>query len=331
MKLAVIILNWNGKTDTLACLKSLGQFSRSKYEIIVVDNGSTDGSVRAISCSFPEVTLIQARTNLGYAGGNNLGIRRALSNPQIEFILILNNDTLLGPHSLEAFLKKGNSSSKLGIVGGYPLSFHDPSQIDHLGGIWNRQTASFDLVGRGASRGFVPRVALDYVCGCSILIKRKVFETIGELESKFFLFWEEADFCFRAKQAGFDIAVCQDATLLHKISASFIGGSPQKAYFWWRGRGLFIERNFSSSEVTYLYKKVLKKELLHLRKLWWIKQGELYLLQLFGRKVADEKKKVKVFQYRASLQGFFDYKNSRFGEAPSWLFKNVLKTTNRSK
>jgi GT2 family glycosyltransferase len=315
MKLAIVILNWNGKNDTLACLASLPL----DHLIIVVDNGSTDDSVHAISQKFPEITLLQTGENLGYAGGNNIGIEYALKQ-EADLVLLLNNDTVVDREFIPALLHEAEQSPEIGVFGAYPLRYSDPEKLDHLGGIWNGKTGSFELIGLSAEKGFRANQALDYVCGCSILIRREVFETIGLLEPTFFLFWEEADFCMRAKKAGFGIGVCYSAKLLHKVSASFVGGSPHKTYFWWRGRCLWIERNCTSEEKERLYKTVLLPEIFHLLKLRWIKGAELSLLRLLTKKDVTQKN-TKLLQYKAALRGFFDYRKSRFGSGPEWLFK----------
>ncbi len=301
MKLAVIILNWNGKNDTLACLESL---KPQGTEIIVVDNGSTDDSIAAIREKFPDITLIPTGKNLGYAGGNNVGIEYALEKGA-DAILLLNNDTIPDRHFISALTTAAENSPEIGIFGAYPCHFSDPDKLDHLGGIWNHKTASFDLIGLGAPRGFRADSPLDYVCGCSILIRSAVFKAIGLLEPKFFLFWEEADFCWRARKAGFGIQVCYEAQLLHKVSASFTGGTPQKTYFWWRGRLLWIERNCSPQEKRLLYKTVIKPKLRHLMKLRILKT-----LQLFLRK--NPQNQNKLLQYRAALTAYRDFSKGNF-------------------
>ncbi len=315
MSLAIIILNWNGKSDTLACLSSLPRDSW----IIVVDNGSTDDSVEVIGEQFPHVEIVQTGKNLGYAGGNNHGIKYALGKGA-DLILLLNNDTVVDPHFVTAFLKAAQDSPHIGIFGGYPLRFDTPTQLDHLGGIWDEKKGVFTLVGLGAPDGFSTQAPLDYVTGCSILIRKEVFQTIGLLEEKFFLFWEEADFCKRAKKAAFELTICYEARLLHKVSASFIGGSPHKTYFWWRGRGLWIERNCSLDEQKHLFKTILLPEIVHLLKLRCIKGLELAFLKLLCQKNLSQKES-KLLQYRSALAGYFDYHHQRFGSGPSWLFK----------
>jgi GT2 family glycosyltransferase len=317
MKLTVVILNWNGKNDTLACLASLKQ-STASFSTVVVDNGSTDDSIAEISKNFPEATLLPTGQNLGYAGGNNVGIEYALKQGA-DLVLLLNNDTIVDPHFIAALMQAA-ASKTTGIFGAYPLRMSQPDQLDHLGGVWNSASASFDLIGSGAPKGFKTDKPLDYVCGCSILIRREVFETIGLLESKFFLFWEEADFCVRAKKAGFGIDVCYEAQLLHKVSASFVGGSPMKTYFWWRGRWLWIERNCTDEEKKRLYQDLLQPELRHFFKLRMIKSLQFLLLKLIQKKDLSQKK-TKLLQYKAALEAYRDFRSSTFGSGPSWLFR----------
>lgn len=295
MHVAVIVLNWNGKSDTLACLESLGDTPH----LIVVDNGSTDGSVEEIRRRFPRVTVLETGKNLGYAGGNNVGIEYALKCGA-DAVVLLNNDTVVEPGFVEGFVH----FAKRGILGGYPLRMAERDKLDHLGGVWNEERGDFDLVGLNEARGFKTEKQLDYVCGCSIFIPREVFEKIGLLEPKFFLFWEEADFAMRAKRAGFSVDVCYDAVLYHKVSASFTG-SPQKKYYWWRGRFLFIERNCSPDMKQKLFRKYLYPEAWHYRKLLWIKSAELLVLKLLRR--ATKEKAEKLEQYRAVLRGIRDY------------------------
>jgi hypothetical protein len=317
----VVILNWNGKNDTLTCLASL-ENQVSSFDTIIVDNGSNDDSVTEIKKRFPRATLVETSQNLGYAGGNNVGIEYALKQGA-DLILLLNNDTVVDKQFIASLLKTAQNSPKAGIFGAYPIRMANPEKIDHLGGRWNSSTATFDLIGLGAAKGFKTEQPLDYVCGCSILIRRQVFETIGLLESNFFLFWEEADFCMRAKKAGFGIEICYEAQLHHKISASFIGGAPHKTYFWWRGRFLWMERNCSKEEKARLYKRVLFPELGHLLKLRLIKGFQLLLLNLVQRKNLTQKKS-KLLQYKAALEGYRDFRKASFGKGPDWLFRDPV-------
>ncbi|MES2345605.1 MAG: glycosyltransferase family 2 protein [Chlamydiota bacterium] len=314
--IAIIILNWNGKKDTLECLSSLEKLNYTNYKIILVDNGSTDDSVTTIRAQFPNITLIESSENLGFAGGNNLGIEYALKLKP-DYIFLLNNDTVTAPDLLDTLVE---GSSYADILGAKLYLYSKPDTFDHLGGIWKKETATFDLI---ANRVVDDRTSwedpleIDYACGAALFIKREVIETIGMLEPKFFLIWEESDFCFRAKKAGFTIKLCPQAKVWHKVSASFVGGKVHSTYFWWRGRLLWIHRNCSTSEKWRLFLTVIFPETLHMLKLQIIKT----LLLLFSSKSKKEEKRKYLRKQRAALSGIKDYLLNKFGKGPSWIYK----------
>lgn len=313
MKIVIVVLNWNGKQDTLACLDSLQKIDYPFFEVIVVDNGSLDDSVAAIRSEFPRVLLLEAKKNLGFAGGNNLGIQLALDHGA-RYVLLLNNDTVVAPDILQAFV----DSASQGDILGAKLYLHDaPDTFDHFGGFWNKERGVFDLVAnrfKEDNKSWEKAEVLDYVCGCALFIKREVFEAIGFLEEKFFLIWEESDFCFRAKRAGFTSLFCPRAKLWHKVSASFVGGKAHSTYFWWRNRLLWIERNCTEKEKRRLFFRIILPEVLHILKLRLIKTP-LYFFS------PTEEKRRRLLKYRAILCAVKDYLLRRFGNGPSWIYK----------
>lgn len=320
MSLFVIILNWNGKQDTLECLKSFQAVS-TPHQIVVVDNASSDQSAQIIERAFPSVTLLENRENLGYAEGNNVGIRYALKKGA-NYLLILNNDTRVDPSILKGFLQTMEKHPKISILGAKPFLYSDQSRLDHIGGMWNKRRGNFDLIGSyDEGDKWTELEALDYVCGCALFVKAEVFQKIGEFESRFFLFWEESDWCSRARKAGFQPFFCPEAKIWHKVSASFIGGKAHTTYFWWRNRLFWIERNCSKSEQVSLFFRVLFPEISHLFKLYLLKSIQLFFLKCFTRSSHYEKKMRHLHSYRAALTGVKDYLVRRFGNGPSWIFK----------
>lgn len=311
MKIFVIILNWNGKQDTLQCLESW-QRVKTAHQIIVVDNGSTDDSVAAVQRSFPKVQVTETGKNLGYAEGNNVGIRIALDQ-LADFILILNNDTTVSPGILDAFLERD-----IPLQGGKALQKDTSDRLDHLGGKWNPDKANFDMVGHHdlASKWTEP-IVLDYVCGVAIFAHSRVFREVGLFDPRFFLFWEECDWCSRAIKAGYRPTVCPTAILHHSGSASFVGGSPHTIYYWSRNRLLWIERN-CSTEDHLQFMKMIKKE--HYRLLWLYIVKKMQLL--FYEKTRERIERLRA--YRAELQGYRDYQRKRFGIGPAWLTEKSL-------
>lgn len=313
-KIFIILLNWNGKKDTLECLASLQKIPSPHFHTVIVDNGSTDGSVDLFRKAYPQIPIIETGANLGFAGGNNVAIEWALGK-RADWIFLLNNDTIVDPEVLTQFLEASRSKASPKILGAKIYRYSDPQRIDHLGGKWNGQIAEFESFSSnhlddGISYEQMERV--DYACGAALFIHRSVFETIGLLEPRFFLFWEETDFCFRAKRAGFEVWTAPKAKIWHKVSSSFTGGKPQMHYFWWRSRLLWIERNCTTAEKKELYRNVIIPEL-------W-KSARHYLLkwlQSFFSK--DPLVKQKLLRLKAGCIGALHYRMKRFGNCPKWL------------
>lgn len=313
-KISIVLLNWNGKKDTLECLASLQKVQYPNFQPIVVDNGSTDGSVSVLRTAYPDVPILETGANLGFAGGNNPGIEWALRH-HAEWILLLNNDTVVAPDFLHEFMKAAKEQPKGKIFGAKILRYNTPEIIDHLGGFFSAEACEFVSPESGESDHpyFNMRIA-DYVCGAALLMHRSVPETIGLLEPKFFLFWEESDYCYRAKRAGFEVWTAPEAKIWHKVSSSFTGGKPHMHYFWWRSRLLWVERNCTPSEKKKLYRKVIFPEL-------W-KMGRHYLLKsTLNLFCPNQERKQKVRRLKAGCVGALDFFRKRFGNCPNWLLK----------
>ena len=240
--IALIILNWNGKKDTLACLQSVLEIDYPNFAVIVVDNASSDGSQAEIRSCLPQITLIENPKNLGFAEGNNIGIVEAMKRGA-DLVFLLNNDTVVDPLILQRFVEMFEKEPKAGILGATLFLFDQREKLDHLGGFWNGKKGKFDFVGLRANQEEVFPQELDYVCGAGLIVKRSVLETVGMFDPRFFLIWEESDLCVRAKRAGFAVLTCPGANVWHKVSASFTGGKPHTTYYWWRNRLLWIEKN----------------------------------------------------------------------------------------
>ena len=246
-KVAVILLNWNGKEDTLECLASVKQLDYTSYEIVLVDNGSTDDSVNAILKQHPDVTLLQTGMNLGYAGGNNVGINWALEK-DADYILLLNNDTIVATNLLSAFV----SAAKLlpsGSILGAKIYFYDkPDTLWFAGGRWRNESNSFEHIGCGQpdSDEFNHKIEVDYITGCALFANAATFKEIGLLDDTFFLTYEETDWCYRAKAKGHKCIVIPEAKLWHKVSSSFGGAdSPLVNYFMTRNKLLWAKKHLS--------------------------------------------------------------------------------------
>lgn len=245
-KVDIVILNWNGRLDTLACLESVANISYPNFNVIVVDNGSTDDSVLAIRAAFPEVTLIETGANLGFSGGNNVGIQHALAHGA-DYVLLLNNDTVVDPGLLDAFVAAAKRFPDAGVFSA-KIYFHaEPQRIWYAGARWNDLTARFDQVGEGEldnGQRFATACETEYACGCAFFVPAARLREIGLLDDNFFLYFEETDWCFRARKAGYPSIYVPEAKLWHKVSVSFGGeGSPLALYFQTRNRLLWARRH----------------------------------------------------------------------------------------
>ena len=321
MTVAIIILNYNGLNDTLECLESVYEIDYKDFEVIVVDNGSEIKPKAPILKRFPQTTIFENDQNLGFAEGCNIGMRYALKK-KIPYILLLNNDTVVHKNLLKVLVKAAQENKAGGIFGTKILSYYEKDKIDNIGAYFSWKTGQFYYGGQNVHKNtaqFCQKRQADYVCGGGFFIKSEVIEKIGLLENKFFLMWEEVDFCYRAKKEGFEIWTEPEAVIWHKISASFVGGKIHSDYFWWRGRLLWAKRNLSSKEKRLLYRRFFLKEIFKVYKLKTLKTIELYLLKYLTRKAIEPRKVLKVLRYKAASQGIIDYFLGHFGQGSRWI------------
>ena len=261
MKVAIILLNYNGLNDTLECLESVYKIDYQDFEVIVIDNGSSIKPKEHILKNFPQTTVIENKKNLGFSEGCNIGMRYALKN-KFPYVLLLNNDTTVDKNILKALTAATLERPAGGIFGTKILSYYEKDKIDNIGAAFSWKTGHFSYLGTGAHKNtaeFCRARQADYVCGGGFFIKSSVIEKIGLLEKDFFLLWEEVDFCYRAQKHGFEIWTVPEALIWHKISASFVGGKIHSDYFWWRGRLLWAKRNLTSKEKRSLYRRIFLK------------------------------------------------------------------------
>jgi len=245
MKFAIILLNWNNAPDTLECLASLKKLDYPSYHIIVVDNGSTDDSAAQIQSHYPEITLVQNQENLGFAEGNNRGILEA-KEVGADMYLLLNNDTIVAPNLLSELAKEAKAHPEAGVFGPTIYFYDQPATLWYAGGGVDPKTGRCFHHGCGASDQSVQvSEEKEYVCGCALAVRAKVVEKVGLLDQKFFLIWEEIDWCWRIRQAGYPCRLAPSAKVWHKVSSSFIDGNrgPMWQYYYCRNRLLFHKKH----------------------------------------------------------------------------------------
>lgn len=228
---SLIILNYNGKKDTLEFLESLKKTNYPNYETIVVDNASVDGSVKSIRKNFPNVRIVQNKENLGVAGGKNSGIKVTKG----DYIVFLDNDTYANdPNWLSELVKAAESDKKIGIAGIMLMDYKRPdiiqrSYVKEVNGISELMTNicgspipfPLHLMYKRNEKDVEQYTKIEDIkdTGYSI-VKREVIKNIGEFDEKLFCYFEDTDFCYRAKKAGYRVVLAPAARLLHKGSST---------------------------------------------------------------------------------------------------------------
>jgi len=243
-RVAAIVLAYNGREVTLQALRSLRRMTYPSFDLVVVDNGSTDGSAAAIGGAFPEVALLRAEANLGAAGGANLGIRWALERGY-DYLLLLNNDIEVDPRMLEELVAAAEGDSRIGAVGPKAYYHGDPERIWSAGGRIRFREAVTRERGQGEiDRGQYDRdVEVDYLNGCAVLVRRRAFEEVGLWDPLFHLAVEDADWCLRARRAGYRCLYAHRARLWHMVSHTTGPYRAAKTYQTGRSTAIFVRRH----------------------------------------------------------------------------------------
>jgi GT2 family glycosyltransferase len=233
-----VILNTNRRQDTLACLASLTQNTYKNQRALVLDNQSTDGSVEAIRARFPETQIVPLTENRGYTGNNNVGIQMALEQ-HADWIFVLNEDTILGAQCLAELIRVGESDPHIGMVG--PLVYHgnEPDVIQSAGGIFRGGWEAEHLGKNERDAGqFAAPQNVDWLTGCSILARREAIEQVGMLDERMFIYYEETEWCLRAKRAGWRLVNVPQAKLWHKgVKRDY---KPTTAFTYYKTRNRFF-------------------------------------------------------------------------------------------
>ncbi len=242
-RLAVIILTYNGLDLALGCLGSLDHQVDSEFDVLIVDNASPDGTGAALGRQRPKVEVLQAESNLGYAGGNNLGLRNAMRSGA-EMALLLNNDTLLEPDCIKALMAAVDRHPDIGVLGPMIYTWGEGRTISSAGGRIDWHHADAVNIGAGEpDRGQYGPRSVDFVNGCGLLVTRSALEKAGFLDERYFMYWEETDWCVRIRRAGFDVRFEPAARLRHKATIRSEDLTPTALYYMTRNRMLFLGKN----------------------------------------------------------------------------------------
>jgi GT2 family glycosyltransferase len=295
-KVYIIVLNWNGKDDTLDCLGSLRSTAYGNYQVVLVDNGSEDDSVAAVRGNFPEVEVVETGKNLGFAGGNNVGIEYAMKQGA-DYVFLINNDTTVHPDYLKELVSVAESDARIGAVGSKIYYHSEPERIWFAGGKINWLKNKGEHIGLDEiDKGQFDEIReVGYLTGCALLVKREVVEKVGVLEDDYFLYYEDADYSLRIQNAGYKTVYAPKSKIYHKVSRSTKPGSSSYVYYHVRNGLVNARRNGSLAVKIVIY---------------------LYALYLFMRQLV----KIAFFPAKrmwayAVLRGEKDFLRGRMGKA----------------
>ncbi|MDD3062877.1 MAG: glycosyltransferase family 2 protein [Massilibacteroides sp.] len=284
--LSIITVNYNGWKDTKALIVSLQKHLSFPYELIIVDNGSKQDEAIILQDLFPSIQIIRSQINLGFAGGNNLGIKQAKG----DYLLFLNNDVLLKDDSIKLLPEFLEQNPTWGGISPKILFADSPEIIQFAGcTTLSRITLRNKQIGyRERDRGQYERPQrIPYLHGAAMCIRKKVIEQIGLMPEVYFLYYEELDWCAQMTAKGYVLGYLPQARVYHKESSSTGQESPLKAYYMTRNRLLYARRNIKRGE----YPLVL-----------------LYLLIFaYPKTVVCFLLRGKIKQAKAVIQGIIDY------------------------
>lgn len=254
----IIIINYNNYQDTIECIGSLEKISYKNFEILIIDNNSSNDSINKIKASFNKYETIQLKDNLGFAGGNNVGIKKAMED-DADFILLLNNDTIVETNFLDEMINSFyNNAKNVGIVGPKIYSYYNKQLSEDTGNIdFFKFTTNNNSYNKNKNKYELGQ-EVNFISGCCMLIKKEVFDTVGFLPEEYFMYYEDTDFCTKALEKEFKILYNPKALIYHKESSS-TGGKESPFSIKWnnRNRIIFMHKyKYKVSKFSFLCSKL---------------------------------------------------------------------------
>jgi len=320
-KVTIIILNWNGKKDTIECLESLKHITYPNYEILLVDNGSTDGSVECFRKRYPELEIIENVKNLGFAEGNNVGIRRAMEKG-VDYMLLLNNDTVVDPNFLGELVMVAESDVKIGLIQS-KLLYYDNHTINTTGFF-------FDIFGSTMHRG---RFEIDnyqydnlteegffYASGACLLITKKLFlELRGDLFDKYlFAYHEDVDLSWIARLLGFKIVYCPTSICFHKEGKTSGRFNPLTAYWGYKNRLRVLIKNYSMKYLVFFLPLAILLEFVFSNLISIYRRDFRYLLSFFKSLLWNLKNLKSTLRMRCFVQSIRKVNDKQIMKYMEW-------------
>jgi len=245
-RVGVLILNWNKPHDTIACLRSLQNTSYQNLDVVVIDNGSDDDSIQILRSAFPKLNLIENGSNLGFAAGNNVGIRLLIER-NVDYVMLLNDDTEIQDDLFERLVEIGESDEAIAVLGPTIYYYSMGDVIWSAGGSVDRYGEPSHPRSDEKDDGRVSGPQnVDYVTGCAFLMKRSALDRIGPLDESFFIYFEETEWCARARRYGFRVVYVPEAKMWHKVTPTARVYSRRYLYLMSRNRLLYLRATGAS-------------------------------------------------------------------------------------
>ncbi|GAA0083796.1 glycosyltransferase family 2 protein [Clostridium sp. CTA-7] len=249
----IILVNYNGVEDTIECIKSLNKIKYDNYKIVIVDNNSNKKDVEILSkqSGFKLFTLEE---NIGFAGGNNVGIEFAMKN-KADYVLLLNNDTVVEGDFLCKLVETVESDKNIGAVGGKIFYFDNKEVLWYAGAKINKFNGKtkHEGVDEVDSEKYSIQKETDYITGCMMLVSRDVLEKVGMMDDSYFLYYEETDWNVRIRHAGYKLIYNPESIIYHKISKSTKSLNYIMVCYYDRNSYYFIMNNFGIINRIYMF------------------------------------------------------------------------------
>ncbi len=246
-QVSVVVVNWNGRRHLAGCLPALERQTVRDLEVVVVDNGSSDGSAEYVRARFPGVRLVESPRNLGFAAGNNLGISRTSA----PWVATLNNDTEPAPDWLERLLEVGESNPTVGMVASKMVFAHRPGMINSTGIALDRVGIAWDRRGGEPDRGDERTEEVFGPCAGAALYRRAMLDEVGLFDEDFFAYLEDVDLAWRARIAGWRCLYAPRAAVSHVHSATGVEGSSFKSYHLGRNKIWCVVKNYPAPQIIW--------------------------------------------------------------------------------
>jgi GT2 family glycosyltransferase len=253
-RVGIVLVNWNSYEDTAVCLRSLSAIKYGNVEIIVVDNGSRDGSAKRLRAEFPDVTYIDSEENLGFTGGNNIGMEHALSSG-CDHVLLLNNDTIVTIDFLAPLVDRLESNDRIAAVSGKiyyaPQTRGGEDKIIWYAGCYRKWHMGYHHYGveEKDTGKFDTAREIPYASGCLMLLRGSAIRKIGLLSPEYFIYWEEADWCHRARDAGYICFYEPKSVIYHNFTSAALGyETPFHMYMQYRNSFIYAKKHYHGLE-----------------------------------------------------------------------------------